>query len=102
MSSARLSKAQRLALWQCRAHPELRAKPTALLGVLLAVAWEDAQLRDEAYALMRSWIPLDIGSALQLLLPVFADPHVRTFAVDSLDTLLHEDSELMLCGPVSS
>lgn len=96
VSSVSLSRVQRMALWQCRGHPELRGSPAALLGVLLAVSWEDAALRDEAYELMQEWTPLDIGSALQLLLPVFADPHVRSFAVDSLDTLLADDSELVL------
>jgi hypothetical protein len=34
VSSVSLSRVQRMALWQCRGHPELRGSPAALLGAL--------------------------------------------------------------------
>nr|XP_014285368.1 phosphatidylinositol 4-phosphate 3-kinase C2 domain-containing subunit beta isoform X2 [Halyomorpha halys] len=76
-------------MWEKRHY--LLNHPQALPKVLLAAhSWDYSCLQD-LHSMLHSWAALDHVSALQLLLPCFADNEVRSFAVGCISKLKSDE-----------
>ncbi|XP_024085910.1 phosphatidylinositol 4-phosphate 3-kinase C2 domain-containing subunit alpha isoform X2 [Cimex lectularius] len=75
-------------LWEKRHY--LLEHPQALPKVLLAAQSWDYTSLPELHSILEAWTPMDPVSALQLLLPMFPDEVVRTFAVNWIRKLTND------------
>ena len=70
------------------------ADPAAVAGLVTCLRSEDTNLRNEAIEAMKS-LPLEVAPIMRGLL-VDADPDVRIFAINVLESLRHPDVEAWL------
>lgn len=86
-----LSRRDKNLLWRTRNLLKI-AQPKGISKFLQSIPL-NYQARLEAYAIMRTWKVEDLEASdfLELLDAKFADPTIRSFAVDQLDTLSDED-----------
>ncbi|XP_063678025.1 phosphatidylinositol 4,5-bisphosphate 3-kinase catalytic subunit beta isoform-like [Bolinopsis microptera] len=79
-------------LWKNRVH--CRSYPHSLPKLVLSTSMDSLEKSTQLYTLLLDWPPISVVTALQCFLHEINDPHIREFAVYSLDTLLPDD---MVC-----
>ncbi|XP_063678002.1 phosphatidylinositol 4,5-bisphosphate 3-kinase catalytic subunit beta isoform-like [Bolinopsis microptera] len=79
-------------LWKNRVH--CRSYPHSLPKLVLSTSMDSLEKSTQLYTLLLDWPPISVVTALQCFLHDINDPHIREFAVYSLDTLLPDD---MVC-----
>ncbi|KAL5252566.1 hypothetical protein ACHWQZ_G015373 [Mnemiopsis leidyi] len=79
-------------LWKNRVH--CQAYPHSLPKLAMSTSMDSLEKCAQFYTLLLDWPPIDAVTALQCFLLDINDPHIREFAVYSLDRLLSDD---MVC-----
>lgn len=85
----KLTGPQKELLWKFRQH--CTTIPEALPKILRCVNWGDLAMATEIHRLLKTWRPITLEVALELLDYHFADEKVRSLAVRRLEMLSNDE-----------